>query len=135
MFTEHPPASSSWARSARRGGMPAVPVSSGGGAGATAAATAALVASRAPPLRSECPPDREALGAATWTILHAMAAYYPESPSREERAAAAGVIGSLALLYPCMHCRERLKVGGRRAVGSTLWMHPPGPISFAAMLR
>ena len=58
----------------------------------------------------DCPADRETLGAATWTLLHSLAAYYPEKPNRAEQDAARGVIDALRLLYPCMHCRERLQV-------------------------
>ncbi|KAH9245089.1 hypothetical protein BASA81_017449 [Batrachochytrium salamandrivorans] len=34
-----------------------------------------------------CPPDSSELGASTWTFLHTMAAYYPESPSVEDKQA------------------------------------------------
>jgi FAD-linked sulfhydryl oxidase len=55
-----------------------------------------------------CPPDREELGRATWTLLHAVAAYYPDAPSAAERGAAAALVSALCALYPCAHCRERL---------------------------
>ena len=58
--------------------------------------------------RRACPPDREELGRATWTLLHAVAAYFPEAPTAGERAAAAGLIAALATLYPCAHCRAGL---------------------------
>jgi hypothetical protein len=37
--------------------------------------------------------------------IHAVAAYYPEHPSEEEKNAALHLVSSLALLYPCSHCR------------------------------
>jgi mitochondrial FAD-linked sulfhydryl oxidase len=58
----------------------------------------------------ECPPMREQLGQATWTFLHSMAAYYPESPSDEEKKSVAGLIKSLELLYPCSHCRQQFQI-------------------------
>ena len=75
----------------------------GGGGGADAAAAAG-----AGPRRAPCPPDREELGRATWTLLHAVAAYYPDAPSAAERGAAAALVSALCALYPCAHCRERL---------------------------
>ena len=80
---------------------------------------------------ADCPANREELGAATWTFvrmhdqclkglrstclcfcfclqLHSTAAYYPERPSVEEKAAATGLVDALVRLYPCVHCRMRL---------------------------
>jgi FAD-linked sulfhydryl oxidase len=37
-----------------------------------------------------------------------MAAYYPDHPTDEEKAAARGMIDALRLLYPCAHCRAQL---------------------------
>ena len=41
--------------------------------------------------------------------LHSMAAYYPERPSAEDKAAMAGFIRGLARFYPCSHCAEALR--------------------------
>lgn len=57
-----------------------------------------------------CPPDRELLGQSTWTFLHALAAYYPEHPTEEEKSAVRGLVQALKLLYPCSHCRAQLVV-------------------------
>jgi mitochondrial FAD-linked sulfhydryl oxidase len=57
-----------------------------------------------------CPPDREFLGQSTWTFLHALAAYYPEHPTDEEKNAVRGLVQALKLLYPCSHCRAQLVV-------------------------
>lgn len=43
-------------------------------------------------------------------FLHAVAAYYPETPTDEEKAAALGLINGLRVLYPCVHCRSQLAV-------------------------
>ena len=39
-----------------------------------------------------------------------MAAYYPEAPTNEEKAAARGLFEALRLLYPCTHCRAQLVI-------------------------
>ncbi len=54
----------------------------------------------------ECPLDRKELGEKTWSLLHTIAAYYPENPSPEYQHAATQFIQALALLYPCKHCAE-----------------------------
>lgn len=53
-----------------------------------------------------CPPDKDELGRAAWTLMHTVAAYYPEEPSALERFAAYAFFGGLVALYPCSHCRE-----------------------------
>jgi len=57
-----------------------------------------------------CPPDREEIGRSTWTLLHTIAAYFPDQPTPQEKAAALGVIEGLRLLFPCSHCRAQLSV-------------------------
>ena len=52
---------------------------------------------------------RESLGRATWTLLHAVAASYPDKPSRGQKRAAAALVGSLAELYPCAECAAHLR--------------------------
>lgn len=41
--------------------------------------------------------------------MHTMAAYYPEKPSEEQRAAARNFIDSLSNLYACSHCAEHFR--------------------------
>ena len=72
-----------------------------GVAGVTAA-TAAI--SSKPPI--ECPPDRDALGRATWTFLHTTAAYYPTEPTPGQRTHMLALMRALPALYPCGHCAE-----------------------------
>ena len=53
-----------------------------------------------------CPPGREQLGSATWSLLHTTAAWFPDAPNESEKRAARQLIESLAVLYPCTHCAE-----------------------------
>ena len=64
-----------------------------------------------------CPPDREELGRHSWTLLHALAAYFPEQPTPAQSQAAVGFIRAVAMLYPCRHCAEDFAHG--------LEEHPP----------
>ncbi|KAK8810713.1 hypothetical protein WA158_007288 [Blastocystis sp. Blastoise] len=52
----------------------------------------------------ECPPDRSLLGRHSWTLLHTIAAYYPENPTEEDKKNAMSFIESFAQLYPCKNC-------------------------------
>lgn len=60
-----------------------------------------------------CPLDADQLGRATWSYLHTMAAYYPESPSDATREDMRTFVNLFAKFYPCdpcaWHLRERLK--------------------------
>lgn len=51
------------------------------------------------------PPAPEELGRATWTLLHTMAAAYPEQPDAATQAAATAMVTSLGTVYPCKWCR------------------------------
>ena len=63
--------------------------------------------------RGECPADRVQLGNHSWTLLHTMAANYPDSPARDDMMHAQTFLTSLSHLYPCSHCaygmREYMK--------------------------
>lgn len=59
--------------------------------------------------RPTTPLTRETLGRATWTLLHAVAASYPDKPSRDQKKAAAELVGALAKLYPCAECADHLR--------------------------
>lgn len=54
----------------------------------------------------ECPPDVEALGRSTWTLLHSIAATYPEAPSRAQQSDLLGFVRLFSRLYPCWVCAE-----------------------------
>lgn len=53
----------------------------------------------------DSPPDRRALGRASWTAVHTLAANFPDVPTKEERESAMGFVKALAGLYPCKLCR------------------------------
>ncbi|CAG5113419.1 Oidioi.mRNA.OKI2018_I69.chr2.g7530.t1.cds [Oikopleura dioica] len=60
-------------------------------------------------VRNDCAPDVNQIGNAGWTILHTMAAYYPDKPSPEKKAAVLNFYDSFSKLYPCSHCAEDLR--------------------------
>lgn len=53
--------------------------------------------------------DRESLGRAGWTLLHAVAAQYPEVPSEEDELAMKQFIQGFARFYPCKDCAEQFR--------------------------
>ena len=53
-----------------------------------------------------CPIMRDELGRNTWSLLHTMAANYPDNPSAGDQSKARYFIESLARFYPCRHCAE-----------------------------
>lgn len=54
----------------------------------------------------DCPPDSELLGKSTWTLLHSIAATYPEKPTAPEQENLQTFIRSFSKLYPCWFCAE-----------------------------
>ena len=56
-----------------------------------------------------CPPDRDELGRHSWTLLHTLAAYFPDEPTADESKAAVGFVQALGILYPCSHCAADLR--------------------------
>ena len=57
-----------------------------------------------------CPPDRDELGRHSWTLLHTLAAYFPNAPSAAQSDAARSFIRTIGDLYPCRHCAEDFRV-------------------------
>jgi len=56
-----------------------------------------------------CPPDARELGRATWTFLHATAAYLPsERLHAEQRKRLHGLLAAVASFYPCTNCAEHM---------------------------
>ncbi|KAI8853390.1 putative regulatory protein [Chytridium lagenaria] len=56
-----------------------------------------------------CPPDSQELGAATWTFLHTMAAYYPDQPSEVEQKTMRNFFRAFSKVYPCSYCATHLR--------------------------
>ncbi|KAJ4164131.1 hypothetical protein LMH87_005816 [Akanthomyces muscarius] len=56
--------------------------------------------------RADCPPDVEMLGRSSWTLLHTIAATYPDTPSRTQQADMLRFVDLFSKLYPCWVCAE-----------------------------
>jgi len=65
---------------------------------------AGATSSLAPP--ADCPPDVEALGRSSWTLLHSIAASYPESPSLTQQSETRQFISLFGKMYPCWVCAD-----------------------------
>lgn len=59
--------------------------------------------------QSECPVDSEEMGRATWTYLHTMAAYYPDSPTTDEQKNMKKFLNIFSRFYPCDYCAEHMR--------------------------
>ncbi|CEJ93414.1 Putative Augmenter of liver regeneration [[Torrubiella] hemipterigena] len=57
-------------------------------------------------LPKNCPPDVEALGRSSWTLLHSIAATYPETPSRTQQSDLLSFVDLFSKLYPCWVCAD-----------------------------
>ena len=51
-----------------------------------------------------CPPTRDEIGTSTWSLLHSMAAWYPNNPTPEDRHSISSFMTALAKFYPCTWC-------------------------------
>ncbi|KAM3519151.1 hypothetical protein MY4038_009866 [Beauveria bassiana] len=56
--------------------------------------------------RADCPPDVEMLGHSSWTLLHSIAAAYPDTPSQTQQADVLRFMDLFAKLYPCWVCAD-----------------------------
>ncbi|CCE88515.1 Piso0_002025 [Millerozyma farinosa CBS 7064] len=54
----------------------------------------------------DCPPDVEELGRSSWTLLHSIAATYPEKPTGDQQSNLKQFISLFGKLYPCWFCGE-----------------------------
>jgi FAD-linked sulfhydryl oxidase len=92
---------------------PATPKAAASTATAAAAVEAAATPTDSPQAVTEewkqknCPADVETLGRHTWTLLHTMAAYYPEKPESKQKESMKSFFDSFAQQYPCWFCKVR----------------------------
>ncbi|KAI4139051.1 MAG: hypothetical protein LQ340_008027, partial [Diploschistes diacapsis] len=70
--------------------------------------TTATSSSLFPPLaqRPDCPPDVDALGRSTWTLLHSIAAGYPSRATSPQQSEMTQFLSLFSKLYPCWVCAE-----------------------------
>lgn len=52
------------------------------------------------------PPDVEKLGRSSWTLLHSIAAKYPEEPSNKQQSDLKQFLKLFGNFYPCWYCGE-----------------------------
>lgn len=55
---------------------------------------------------NECPLDTRELGIAAWSLLHSIAAYFPDNPTQIEREEIARLFEMIAKYYPCTICAK-----------------------------
>eukprot|EP00252_Welwitschia_mirabilis_P016374 TRINITY_DN3611_c0_g1_i1.p1 TRINITY_DN3611_c0_g1~~TRINITY_DN3611_c0_g1_i1.p1 ORF type:complete len:198 (+),score=37.44 TRINITY_DN3611_c0_g1_i1:256-849(+) len=52
---------------------------------------------------------KEQLGRSTWTLLHTLAAQFPEKPTRQQKRDVRELMTILSRIYPCKECADHLK--------------------------
>ncbi|KAI5661185.1 hypothetical protein M9H77_20508 [Catharanthus roseus] len=55
------------------------------------------------------PVSKEDLGRATWTLLHTLAAQYPDNPTRQQKKDVKELMAILSRIYPCKDCADHFK--------------------------
>lgn len=60
----------------------------------------------AAPVAMPDPPDVEELGRSSWTLLHSIAATYPETPSTKQQADLKQFVKLFGTFYPCWFCAK-----------------------------
>ncbi|XP_039137298.1 FAD-linked sulfhydryl oxidase ERV1 [Dioscorea cayenensis subsp. rotundata] len=55
------------------------------------------------------PLTKEELGRATWTLLHTIAAQYPDNPTRQQKHDVKELMAILSRIYPCKECADHFK--------------------------
>lgn len=78
---------------------------------------------------SKCPPDKEEIGRSGWTLLHSMAAHYPDNPTQEEQSRMRNFLESFAIFYPCSECghgfheaQKKIPAKVESRTGLSVWM-------------
>lgn len=57
----------------------------------------------------ECPLDSQQLGRNSWSVLHTIAAYYPEKPTVDQQKDMVKFMALFTKFYPCEDCSEDFK--------------------------
>jgi FAD-linked sulfhydryl oxidase len=70
-----------------------------------------------------CPPDHEEIRSSAWTLLHTIAAHYPDKPTVKEMSSAKHFITSFASLYPCIESCEMKASIGMKSAPPAIWSH------------
>ncbi|KAI3903252.1 hypothetical protein MKW98_031906 [Papaver atlanticum] len=55
------------------------------------------------------PVTKEELGRSTWTMLHTLAAQFPDRPTRQQKKDVKELMAILSRLYPCKECADHFK--------------------------
>jgi len=71
---------------------------------ATTTPPAQATSSLQPP--ADCPPDVEQLGRSSWTLLHSIAASYPERPTPNQQTETRQFMQLFGKMYPCWVCAD-----------------------------
>ncbi|KAJ4966888.1 hypothetical protein NE237_018737 [Protea cynaroides] len=59
--------------------------------------------------QSARPLTKEELGRATWTLLHTIAAQFPDHPTKQQRRDVKELMAILSRIYPCKECADHFK--------------------------
>lgn len=63
----------------------------------------------------ECPPGSAELGVGTWKLLHSMAAWYPDKPTKKQKDNITSFFQTLADFYPCTYCADDFQINLQKA--------------------
>lgn len=56
------------------------------------------------------PPDTIELGNCGWTLLHTMAAYYPQRPTEDKKQQVSQFLSAFSKVYPCNYCAKHFSL-------------------------
>lgn len=61
------------------------------------------------PRRDDCPLDKDDLGRNSWSVLHTMAAKYPNHPSETQKRDISDFFTLFSKFYPCESCATDMR--------------------------
>lgn len=76
---------------------------------ATGKAPSSKPAVAKPKQEMELPPDVEKIGRSSWTLLHSIAATYPENPNTKQQQDLKQFLNLFGNFYPCWFCADDFK--------------------------